>query len=238
MRRSIAAGMAAAVLMSSVSPVVAGGRGECYEKVHHPAVYDTVREKVLVREARRHVEVEPAIYGTQKRKVLVSHERVEYRTVPAQYKTVREKVIIQDAYRVERVVPAVTRTVERKVKVSDGGYSWEWRVIKGKRVLCKVRNKPYYETRRETVVVHPERVTYETVPARWGYETRHVKVSQEYTEKYVVPARYDYVLEQVVIQPARKRVYETPAEYAWRERTVVAREGSTEWRRVRNHCKA
>ena len=235
-RKPTAAITAALVLLSTVSPVVAGGKGECYEKVHHPAVYDTVREKVLIREAQRHVEVVPAIYGTQQRRVLVSPERVEHRRIPAQYKTVREKVVTHPAYTVERVIPARTKTVQRTVKVSDGGHGWEWRRIKGKKVLCKVKHKPVYETRHETVVVEHERVVHETVPARYGYETRHVKVSHERTERYVTPAQYSYVTEQVIVQREQKRVYETPAEYAWRERTVLVSEGSTGWKRVRTSC--
>lgn len=237
MRKQLAAVTAVAVLLSSVSPVFAGGSGECYERVHTPASYETVREKVLVRPAQRHVEVIPAIYGTEKRRVVVSPERVGYRDIPAQYRTVREKVLIEPERSVARVIPAVVRTVARTVKVSDGGYGWEWRVIKGKRVLCKVRNQPIYKTFHENVVVHPERVVHERIPGRWGYETRHVKVSGGHQERYVIPAEYSYVQERVLIQPAQKRVHHSPAEYAWTERTIKVSSGSSHWQRVRSYCK-
>lgn len=236
--RTVGAATALAILLTTAAPSFAGGRrtGECYERYRTEPVYGTVQEKVLISPARHHVEVIPAIYGTEKRRVLISPERVKRRVIPAEYATVREKVQVQAARTVARVVPAVTRTVYRDVKVSDGGYAWEWRWIKGKKVLCKVKTKPVYRQVAETVVVHPERVVHETVPAVWDYQTRHVVVRAERTERYVIPAEYGYEHVRVVVQAARKHVVEIPAEYAWRERTVVVSEGQSGWRRVRSHC--
>jgi hypothetical protein len=229
---------ALAVLLSTASPAFAGGYGaECYERYRVPATYGTVQEKVLIRPASHHVEIIPAIYGTQKRRVLLVPERVKHRVIPAEYAVVKEKVIIQPERVVARIIPAVTKTVYREVKVSHGGYAWEWRIIKGKKVLCKVKTPPVYRTISETIVIHPKRVVHEAIPAVWGYEKRHVLVRPERTETYVIPAEYGYDTVQVVLQPKQKRVIALPAEYAWRERTVVVSEGHSGWKRFRPHCK-
>jgi hypothetical protein len=194
---------------------------------------------VLIRAASHRVEVTPAIYGTQKKRVLITPQQVSYEHIPARYGYVKEKVVIHPATTVKRVVPAVTKTVHSKVKVSDGGYSWEWRVINGKKVLCKIKHKAHYKTVAETVVVHPKRVVHEKIPATYGYEKRKVVVSEGYKKKIVIPAEYGYVQEKVLIQAAHKRVIEVPAAYQTVSRKVVVSEGRSGWERVAipRHCK-
>jgi len=228
---------ALAVFLSAASPAFAGGYGECYERYRTPPTYGSVQERVLIRPASQRVEIIPAIYGTRKERVLIVPERVKHRVIPAEYAIVKEKVIIQPERVVARIIPSVTKTIYRDVKVSHGGYAWEWRIIKGKKVLCKVRTAPVYRQVAETVVIHPKRVVREVIPAVWGYEKRHVLVRPERTERFVIPAEYGYETVQVVIQPKQKRVIALPAEYAWRERTVVVSEGHSGWKRYRPRCK-
>ncbi|MBX3580055.1 MAG: hypothetical protein KF723_22865 [Rhizobiaceae bacterium] len=231
---------ATVLLLSTVSQTVAGGKAvECYERYTTPAVYETVHEQVLLRAATSRVEVTAAIYGTRKVRVVVTPERVTYRHVPARYGYVEEKVVVEPARTVKRTIPAVVKTVHSKVKVSDGGYYWEWRVIKGKKVLCKVKAKAQYKTVTETVVVEPARVVKETLPATYGYQKRKVIVSEGYDEKVVVPAEYGYVQEKVLIEPERRRLVETPAVYETRARQVKVSDGTSGWQRVEipRHCK-
>ena len=226
------------VLASSTVQTVAGGYArECYRQVHAAPVYETVYEKVLVEPGRKHVEVIPAVYGTERRRVLVRAAETRWRIVPAEYATVKEKVLVEPARTVERIIPAVTKTVHRKVKVHDGGYAWEWRWIKGEKVLCKVKRHAVYKTVAETVVVRDQRVTYETIPARYGYEHRRVQVRAESRERVVVPAEYDYVTERVLIEPARKTVHRSEPRYEVVAKRVLVREGRTGWERVRRHCR-
>jgi hypothetical protein len=239
MRIKAVSGLTAlAVLLSAASPALAGGYGgECYERVHVPPTYGTVQERVLIRPASHRVEIIPAIYGTEKRRVLIAPERIKHHVIPAEYGVVKERVIIQPERVVARIIPAVTKTIYRDVMVSGGGYAWEWRIIKGKKVLCKVKTAPVYRQVAETVVVYSKRVVHETIPAVWGYEKRHVLVRPERTERYVLEAEYGYETVQVMIQPKQKRVIALPAEYAWRERTVLVSEGHSGWKRFRPHCK-
>jgi hypothetical protein len=185
--------IAGLTMLGTISQTAAGGRAvECYEPVRTPAVYDTIYEDVMVSPPGQQVDYTPPIYGTRERVVM---------TVPAQI--------------TYEMVPAVTRTVYHTVQVDNGGYSWEWRVIHGRRVLCKVLHKARYQRVAETVVIQPER-----------------------TRRVVTPAQYDRIAEEVLIQPEQRRIIDVPASYQTVARRVVVREGSSGWRRVHipRHC--
>lgn len=179
--------------LGMVSEAVAGGRAvECYEPVHRPALYDTVYEDVMVSPGGQLVDYDPPIYGTLERVEQIAPPRVSY-----------------------EVVPAITRTVYHTVKVDDGGYAWEWRVIHGRRVLCKIWRKARYARVAETVVVAPER-----------------------TRRVVLPAEYESVAHEVLVRPERRHITEIAPSYQRVARRVVVQEGSTSWRRVHiaRHC--
>ena len=183
----------ALMLFSALSPASAGGRAvECYEPHHTPPVYGTVKEHVQVNPAYSRVDSVPAIIGTRNRAVLLSPERVAYETVPA-----------------------VVRTHYRTVKVSDGGMGWEWRVINGRRVLCKVQLGAQYRKVAETVVVRAA-----------------------YQRQVIIPAVYSHEVEQVLVQPEEEWTVNAPASYEIVKRRVVLSDGSTSWQRVRipKHC--
>ncbi|MGX5831407.1 hypothetical protein [Mesorhizobium sp. 43Arga] len=185
--------IAGLTVLGTISATAAGGRAvECYEPVRTPDVYDTVYEDVLVSPPGQQVDYTPPIYGTRERVVM---------TVPAQV-----------SY---EIVPAVTRTVYRTVRVDGGGYAWEWRVIHGRKVLCKIWHKERYERVAETVVIEPER-----------------------TRRVVTPAQYDSIAEEVLVQPEQRRIIDVPASYQTVARRVLVREGSSGWRRVHipRHC--
>ncbi|MEP6566809.1 MAG: hypothetical protein ABJB10_16885 [Mesorhizobium sp.] len=192
-RKTASFAIAGLTVLSTISSTVAGGRAvECYEPVGTPATYETVYENVLVSPAGQQVESIPAIYGTRERVVQIAPARVSY-----------------------EIIPAVTRTIYRTVRVDDSGYSWEWRVIHGRRVLCKVRHKARYERVAEPVVVQQER-----------------------RRLVVLPAEYQSIAEEIIVQPEQRRIIDVPASYQTVARRVLVQDGSSGWRRVHipNHC--
>ena len=193
MIRKHSASLAAVAMLASVCETAAGGRAlECYEPIHRPALYDTVYEDVLLSPGGQVVDYDAPIYGTYQGVEQIAPPRVAYETAPA-----------------------VTRTVYHTVKVDDGGYAWEWRVIHGRKVLCKVWRKARYARVAETVVIQPERV-----------------------RRVVQPAEYEAVAHEVLVRPQQVRIREIPPSYGTVARRVVVREGSTTWKRVHipRHC--
>ncbi|RUV59952.1 hypothetical protein EOA85_10410 [Mesorhizobium sp. M5C.F.Ca.IN.020.29.1.1] len=193
-RKTASSALASLAVFGMVSETAAGGRAvECYEPVNRPSVYDTVHEKVLVSPGGQIVDYDPPIYGTRESVEQIAPARVTY-----------------------EVVPAATRTVYHAVKVDDGGYAWEWRIIHGRKVLCKVWRKPRYGRVAETVVVEPER-----------------------TRRVVISAEYESVAREVLVRPEQRRVIEISPSYQTVVRRVLVREGSSGWRRVHmpRHCR-
>ncbi|AZO12656.1 MULTISPECIES: hypothetical protein [unclassified Mesorhizobium] len=190
---SVSLAAASLAMLATIPQTAAGGRVlECYEARHRPALYDTVYEDVMVSPGGQFVHYDAPIYGTRESVEPIGPARVTY-----------------------EAVPAVTRTVYRTVKVDNGGYGWEWRVIHGRKVLCKVWRKARYARIAETVVVEPERV-----------------------RRVVLPAEYESVAREVLVRPGQRRITEIPPSYRTVARRVVLRDGSTSWRRVhiRQHC--
>lgn len=225
---------AAAVLASSTVQVTAGGYPvDCYERYRTPPVYGSVTESVQVNPGYTRTEVTPPIYGTRTRDVLVKPGRIKHRTTPAIYSYEKERVLVEPARTIKRLVPGVTETRYKNVRISHGGYTWEWRVINGKKVLCKIKHKARYEKVAYQVEVSPARYVHETVPAQYAYKKRKVLVEPERTESYVLAPEYETVREQVVIQPKQVRKQYVAPSYATRERTVVVSEGTEGWRQVK-----
>lgn len=194
MIRKRSASLAAVAMLASASGTAAGSRAlECYEQVHRPAPYDTVYEDVMVSPGGQVVDYDAPIFGTYQSVDQIAPPRVTYETVPA-----------------------VTRTLYHTVKVDNGGYAWEWRVIHGRKVLCKVWRKARYARVAETIVIRPERV-----------------------RRIVQPAEYEAVAHEVLVRPQQVRIREIPPSYGTVARRVVVREGSTGWRRVHipQHCR-
>ena len=193
MIRKSSATLAAIAMLAGIPETMAGSRAlECYEPVRRPALYDTVYEDVMLSPGGQVVDYDAPIYGAYQSVEQIAPPRVTYETVPA-----------------------VTRTIYHTVKVDDGGYAWEWRVIHGRKVLCKVWRKARYARVAEIVVVSPERV-----------------------RRVVQPAEYEGVAREVLVRPQRVRIREIPPSYGTVARRVVVREGSTSWRRVHipRHC--
>jgi len=172
-----------AILATGTQSIAGGYGANCYERIDRPAVYDTIRETMMVDPGSKQVEIIPPVYGTRERKVMVRPATERWEVVPAKYAYQKEKVLVSPARTVARVIPAVTDVVHKKVLVSEGGYTWEWRIIKGRKVLCKIKQPPVYRTLAKHVVIQPERVVRETIPAQWGYETRKVMVSPPRKER-------------------------------------------------------
>jgi hypothetical protein len=225
-------------VLGTMTETAAGGRAiECYERTRTSPVYDTVIENVEVNPGFTRVDTVPAIVGTRTREVLVRPGRIKYRTVPALYAYETERVLVEPARIVRRVVAGIAETRYRTVKVADGGYSWEWRWIAGRKVLCKVKHKAHYE--RVAYTVHGQACYVRvTLPARYEYRKHKVLVEPERSESYVLEPEYETVEEQVVIQPELSRTVEVAPSYQRVARRVLVDEGSQGWRRVhiRQHC--
>ncbi len=159
---------AVAVALTSVAAQAGGGCQNCYQKVVHPAQYQTVAEKVLVRPAQS-----------------VAH------TTPAEYGVVHEKVMVRPAQTVARHIPAVMGAVAETVMVSPARKEWQvTRDAHGREVGCWVKIPAQYATHHRTVVVRPGQTVHDVIPAAYATQARHVMVRPAQVHHQVIPAEY------------------------------------------------
>ncbi len=184
--------------------------GECYARVLTPEIYNTVKERVLVKEASTKLIKVPAKYRYVNKKVLVKEASTKIQTIPPVYKTVTEKVLVKEATTKLVTVPAVYKNVRQRVMVECAHTEWK----KGKGVYS------YSNTLSSKTTPTGEVMCLVKVPAKYKIITKKVMVKPACTIRKTVPAVYRTVTKQVVVTPAREEVVNIPAVY----RTVRVKE--------------
>lgn len=109
---------------------VDNGTGEIMCLVEEPAVYETVRKRVLVSEAKTTRGEIPAEYQTVKKQRLVEPATTRELTIPAAYETVKVRKLVSPPEEKRFEVPAEYGTVTKRKQVSDSRLVW-------KPVLCQ-----------------------------------------------------------------------------------------------------
>jgi hypothetical protein len=104
--------------------------GEIMCLVEIPAVYRTVKKRVMVSPpTTRTIEI-PAEYKTVKRKVMIKPPATRTIEIPAEYKTVKVKKMVAPPKEERIPIPAEYQTITKTEQVTDGRMEW-------KRVLCE-----------------------------------------------------------------------------------------------------
>jgi hypothetical protein len=204
----VLAGIASAMLVASSGAATAGcdTRSSCKTSrscsttcdrparakfVRTPAVYKTVKKRVVVKRARTRYHYEPAVYKTVKKRVMVRRARTVVKYKPAVYKTVEQRHV-KTSYR--------TRIVRKRSK--DGCCVSRCRV--------KVPVKRVYTTRRR-VMVSPAKTYRVHKPAEYITRTVNVRVSRGKLHRVTTPAVYGWRKEKVRVKRASiKRVASAP----------------------------
>lgn len=221
----------------------------CYTKLHTPAQYKTVSERVLVKEARvrKHVipaqyrEVERRVitkpeqvkikrhaarYGYVKERVLVKPERVHVRQHPAKVRHVTERVLVSPAQKRVHITPPEYGYVNRRVQIAPATSHWTVSQRRGHcgthPVYCHVQTPPQYVDQTQRVLMRPGQQTVQNIPARYQNVRRQVLVKPAYNERIVSSAVYKTIKRKVVLSPAWDERLISPAKYKIvRERVLV-----------------
>lgn len=213
--------------------------GECYVQVLVPTEYDTITERVMVREASKRIEIQPAEYEWVEEQVLVREASKRLEVVPAEYKTVKERVLITPQSERLVEVPAQYETVTERVLVKPAHTVWkEGRGPLEKldnttgEIVCLVEVPAEYKTLTKTVLKSPATTRKEVIPAVYDEIEKTVMVKGPTTREVVIPAEYKTVKVQKLVRPAREVAVEIPAEYTTVSRQVVRKSASTDWRQI------
>ncbi len=183
--------------------------GECYARVWVDAVYETVTDKVVTREASQTIAVVPATYETVTEEVLVSAASSRLETVPATYGTETETI-----------------------QVSDG--SREWKVALGE--SSAAASEALLSAARAGGIdldgATPGMCFHEhQVPAEYGVETQEVLVREASETVDIVPAQYEMVEETILVKEASTELRTVPATYDTVTEEVVDKAAHTVWKK-------
>jgi hypothetical protein len=104
--------------------------GEIMCLVEIPAVYETVKKKVMVSSPSTRTVNIPAEYQTVKKKVMVKPPTTRKVEIPAVYKTVKVRKLASAPKERRIPIPAEYRTVTKTEKVTEGHMEW-------RQILCE-----------------------------------------------------------------------------------------------------
>jgi hypothetical protein len=159
--------------------------GECYAKVFSPPKFETVTERVCVREASSRLEI-----------------------IPAEYEWVEEQVLVKEASTQLVEVPAQYEWQERSVQTSPGHTTWKkednadcigTNVQKARDVFCLVSAPPSTTTIRTEAVVKPATVEKVNIPAEYQTVRRQKVARPASTRTIEIPAEFKEVEKTVMI---------------------------------------
>ena len=186
--------------------------GECYAKVVLPAKYETVEERVLVKEASEKIKIIPAKYEWISERIEVTPASKKIIPIPAKYKKVVETIEIKPA----------TRTWKTSTKRGAAPVSKEILVaakLKGVDLDNTVPGNCYKE--------------YFT-PERYKVVTEEIEVQAESEKTEIVPAKYEMVEKTIEISPATKKTIEVPATYEFKDERILVEKEKTVWKKGHN----
>ncbi len=186
--------------------------GECYARVMSPAKYETVAEKVMVKEASEEIKIVPAQYETVEQKVEVVPETKKLIPVPATYKKIVETIEVKPASR-------VWKTSLRKKALPVNQVLLDAIKAQGVDLDNAAPNTCYKEYFQ---------------PATYKTETEDIIVQNERNETEVIPASFETKEQQIEVIPPSKKVVQVPPEYEYVEEKVLVEEAKTVWKKGQN----
>jgi len=196
--------------------------GECYAKVFVPPQFDTVTERICVREESERLEIIPAQYEWVDEQVLVKEASTELVEIPAQFET-REALV--------QTSPGHTtwmkQTHARCVADTDGPPPQD--------VFCLVSAPPTTTSITTECQVKPATVEQRTIPAEYQTIRKQVCVKPATTRRINIPAEFRDIEKTVMISPGRMEWQEVDCDLeATTQGELFRMETETEIRPVRD----
>ena len=181
-----------------------------------PAVYETVKEKVLTKEASRKTEVIPAQYEEAEEKVLARLADKRTIEVPAVYEKQTTQILVRPAYSTWKI-----GTDTRPLKIDE----------KSGNVYCLVEVPAEYRTETREVLVRPASTQIEELPAEYMTVKKVVLKIPETTRVIDIPAEYGEQEVVKMVRPPEEKHIPVPAEYE-QVRVRMPLDAADLWRQV------
>jgi hypothetical protein len=186
--------------------------GECYAKVAIPAKYESVEERVLVKEASEKINIIPAKYEWKEERIEVTPNTKKIIAIPARYKKVVETIEIKPASQIWRTgLKRGSSPVSKEILVAAK--------LKGVDLQNSSPGTCYKE--------------YFT-PEKYKVITENIVIQKESEKLEVIPAKYKTVEKKIEISPSAKKSIEIPATYEYIEEKILVEKEKTIWKKGTN----
>jgi hypothetical protein len=216
--------------------------GKCYAKCKIADQYETVDVQKLVAPEKTTTKTIPARYETVTERVMVKEASEKLVPVAPVYESVTEQVLIQPEKVVTKTIPAKYRTETRQVLVSEARGQW----VKKKKspncfssnpedcyVACWEEIPAQYRTEKYQVLDTPESTDSHTIPAKYETVTKRVVKTPATVERVPVEAEYKTITKRVMVEPERTETATVPAQYSTvKERRLIRAGGYTTWTEI------
>ena len=220
--------------------------GACYARVLIPETYEIQTEQVLDQPEHTRARVIPATYETVVQRVLVKEQALAYRVVPPVYEIETEQLLVVPEQTETVVIPAEYETFPEKVMVRPAYITWKPGAglngqpqPGGERVTPATGDVPrrvevpaQYDTVSRTRLKSPERVETRVIPARIRTVERQVLREPARVVEEIIPAEYEEVEVQRLVTPEQQETIVVPATYKTIEKRTVTGGGTVEWQEV------
>ena len=164
--------------------------GECYARVYLPPEFDTVTERVCVREESEKIEIIPAKYDWVEERVLVKEASTRLVEVPAQFDV--QDLLVQTSPGHATWVKA---NQARCVADTPGPPPQD--------IFCFLSEPPTTTTIQTERLVQGPQVKEVTVPAEYQTIRKQKLVRPATTRKVTIPAEFREVTKTVMVRPGK-----------------------------------
>lgn len=186
--------------------------GECYAKVVLPAKYETVEERVLVKEASEKIKIIPAKYEWINEKIEVTPASKKLISIPAKYKKVVETIEVKPATRIWKTsLNRGSAPVSKEILVAAK--------LKGVDLDSTTPGSCYKE--------------YFT-PEKYKVVTEEIVVQEKTERTEIIPAKYEMIEKTIEVSPAAKKTIEVPATYEFKDERILVEKEKTVWKKGHN----
>lgn len=227
--------------------------GQCYQRVHHDAQYNTIHETVVIADGYETYEiyvngqrvdshtVDPVL-ETRTRQYVSREAGMRYRVTEPVYETVSEQVQIQPAYTRYTVEPAAYDTVNERVLVREARLVWRRGYVEGARsyrhdpetgeVWCLIEEPAEYRTITRRIVRRPAEVREIPIEAQTATIEREVLRRAATVVEVPIPAQHASYEYRTLVHPAEVRARYVEERTDVLERYELVAGERYEWRMV------
>ncbi|NJN77311.1 MAG: peptidoglycan-binding protein [Saprospiraceae bacterium] len=204
--------------------------GKCYAKCMIPDEYETVTERIKVKDASTRVETIPAEYETVTEQALDKAAGTRIEVVPAEFEEAEERIMTKAASVRIETIPAEYETVSEQALKKAAGTRLipvpaEYATETERKEIAPATTK-WVKRRadKNCLSANPDDCLVwclVEVPAQYETITKTVLKTPATTKTVEIPAEYQTVTKQVVKNPAQTRQIDIPAEYKTVKKLVV-----------------